>query len=573
MGDKTNVENNASCKKAGCTFKSIAENNYCKQHQRAHYIEETELLGLKICIGTDSACRSRLELTYKGKACPNCLSVKSKRDKARRDRAKVENRLLDNTKEKKCTACCRIFAIDQFESLGDRSVITSRCLKCRSSAIPKVVAVAVAVAVDVDVASENKESTNDLRFEVEPVSAVHGTSSEVDGGPNSARNRICAKRKCQTVLELSYELKTCLACLETDRKRDHARREKVKSDNELRSDTDDRACTACLKILPIDEFKKTDGTNGIASTCLSCKKSDRKQDAKRDPEKVKENRKRSDTKPERQAKKRKTKIENRERYNGYSVNYRNRQREKDLNAFNARNAKNAKQYRDEHLELKEGYNQKRLNSHQTQYKSCVVDYARANGIVQELTFDQYTAIVNKPCYYCADMYDRGTEQFNGIERENESIGYIVGNCRSRCKMCLTMQTKGSSRSHFLLRVEHILTVFGIIDGSLRPEEFKDHRPVYRSCKASAEKRGKDFLITSDEFHTVTAQECYLCGKPNTHTHSNGIDRFDNTIGYLFENCRSCCGDCNYMKGDYSFFDILEKCKQIHANHNCVDIDA
>lgn len=464
MGDQTNAEKNASCKKAGCTFKSIAENNYCKQHQRAHWIEETELLGMKICIGTDSACRSRLELTYKGKACPKCLDTRGKRDKVRRDRAKVENGSLDNTKEKKCTACCRLFAIDQFESLGDRSVVTSRCLTCRSYTIPK----------KVDVALENKEITDELRSEAEPVSAVHGTSSEVDGGPNSARNRICAKRKCQTVLDLSYELKTCLACLETDRKRDHARRNKVKADNELRSGTDDRACTACLQTLPIDQFKKNDGTNGIASTCLSCKKSDRKQDAKRDPEKVKDNRKRSDTKPERQAKKRKTRLDNRERYNGYSVDYRNRQREKDLDAFLARNAKTAKQYRDEHPELKEGYNQKRLNSHQTQYKSCVVDYARANGIVQELTFDQYTAIVDEPCYYCADMYDRGTEQFNGVERENESIGYVVGNCRSRCKMCLTMQTKGSSGPHFLLKVEHILTVYGITPGTLFPEEFKDH---------------------------------------------------------------------------------------------------
>lgn len=392
----------------------------------------------------------------------------------------------------------------------------------------------------------------------------------------AAGRKVChnVNRKCRVQLELTYSKSSCPICLEKDRTNSKIKREKAKADNELRSGEDDRACTACLKVLPIDQFKKNDGTNGIASTCLACKMGDRKQDAKRDREKVKENRKRSDTKPERQAKKRNTRLDNMERYNGYSVDYRIRQREQDLDAFNARNAKNAKQYRDEHPELKEGYNQKRFNSHQTQYKSCVVDYARSTKIVQELTFDQYTAIVDKPCYYCADIYDRGTEQFNGVERENELIGYVVGNCRSRCKMCLTMQTKGSSRSHFLLKVEHILTVYGIIDGSLRPEEFKDHRGSgYSAYKASAEDRKKDFLITIDEFRTVTAQECYLCGKPNTDTHSNGIDRFDNAIGYELENCRSCCGDCNFMKGTYSFFDILEKCKQIDAVHNLVNIDA
>lgn len=289
MGDQTNAEKNASCKKAGCTFKSIAENNYCKQHQRAHWIEETELLGMKNCIGTDSSCRSRLELTYKGKACPKCLDTKSKRDKDRRDRAKVENASLDNTKEKKCTACCRLFAIDQFESLGDRSVITSRCLTCRSSTIPK----------KVDVALENKEITDELHSEAEPVSAVHGTSSEVDRGPNSARNRICAKRKCQTVLELSYELKTCLACLETDRKRDHARRTRAKTENGLLVNAVEKACTACAKIFSMDQFKSKNNQDVITDTCLLCRLDNRKQDANRDKVRTREHNRVQDAKPDR----------------------------------------------------------------------------------------------------------------------------------------------------------------------------------------------------------------------------------------------------------------------------------
>jgi hypothetical protein len=117
--------------------------------------------------------------------------------------------------------------------MGDLSVVTSRCLKCRSYAIPK------------EVTLENK-GTNELRSGPEPVSAVNSTS-ELDGAKKSASDRMCAKRKCQTVLELSYELKTCRVCLEKDRTTGKIKREKVKADNESRSGTDDRACTACLK--------------------------------------------------------------------------------------------------------------------------------------------------------------------------------------------------------------------------------------------------------------------------------------------------------------------------------------
>jgi hypothetical protein len=47
---------------------------------------------------------------------------------------------------------------------------------------------------------------------------------------------------------------------------------------------------------------------------------------------------------------------------------------------------------------------------------------------------------------------------------------------------------------------------------------------------------------------------------------NGIDRYDNKKGYILENIRPCCGECNYMKIDYDFNDVIEKLMLIYNNH-------
>lgn len=46
----------------------------------------------------------------------------------------------------------------------------------------------------------------------------------------------------------------------------------------------------------------------------------------------------------------------------------------------------------------------------------------------DLTFEQFSAILNKPCFYCGDMG-------RGVDRVNNSLGYSVNNCVPCCKKC------------------------------------------------------------------------------------------------------------------------------------------
>jgi hypothetical protein len=78
-------------------------------------------------------------------------------------------------------------------------------------------------------------------------------------------------------------------------------------------------------------------------------------------------------------------------------------------------------------------------------------------------------------------------------------------------------------------------------------------------KKSAKIRGHEFLLSAEEFRSLTSSACFYCGWPpiskigrpkqaSGHYYCNGIDRIDNWRGYTTANCRSCCKQCNIAKG-------------------------
>jgi hypothetical protein len=116
---------------------------------------------------------------------------------------------------------------------------------------------------------------------------------------------------------------------------------------------------------------------------------------------------------------------------------------------------------------------------------------------------------------------------------------------------------------FVHRAEHILTHLQIVQGNLYPQEFSDTKSVsYSNYIRGALDRNLDFKIDEELFSTKIKESCYLCGKDKTETHKNGLDRFDNSIGYTEENIRTCCFNCNYMKKDYEYDNWINKLRMI-----------
>lgn len=100
--------------------------------------------------------------------------------------------------------------------------------------------------------------------------------------------------------------------------------------------------------------------------------------------------------------------------------------------------------------------------------------------------------------------------------------------------------------------------------------------VYCDYKKGAKKRNIDFDLSKEEFLSLIKQKCYYCGddpaniKRSQHNQMdfviyNGIDRKDNNIGYILNNCLPCCSFCNFSKRDNTQEYFFNKINKIYNN--------
>jgi len=360
--------------------------------------------------------------------------------------------------------------------------------------------------------------------------------------------RICSNviRGCRIVNDLTYTKRKCEPCLEKERIREKARRTtKEEVDEGMKQ------CNTCSQIYPLDQFV---GKLGETKTCFTCREQNKRADAKRDMDHTRELARMNSAKPDRKAVKQSWKDENVEKCATYWMEKRKRQIQTDVDAYLKKNAEQAKKWREENPEKVQQVYLNKITSMNNQYKV----YQRSaldKRLHFEFSFEEYEQLVRLPCYYCGIIEERG---FNGIDRLNSTEPYIQSNCVSCCTMCNMM--KGSSGPNvFVHRAEHILTNLKIIQGQSYSDEFLNFSGCsYSSYKARAEKKELPFEISQETFNHYTSLSCYLCGKELSDTHSNGLDRYDNTKGYTLDNIRSCCGTCNYMKKNYEYDVFVQK---------------
>lgn len=110
-----------------------------------------------------------------------------------------------------------------------------------------------------------------------------------------------------------------------------------------------------------------------------------------------------------------------------------------------------------------------------------------------------------------------------------------------------------------------------------PKPRKDIKPnggsagnyVFLTYRRNAKKREYVFELTKEQFADLVIKNCNYCDSPpsqtaryvgknksGTFTYS-GIDRVDNSKGYVLGNCVSCCNVCNKAKGSLSLPDFLK----------------
>jgi hypothetical protein len=196
------------------------------------------------------------------------------------------------------------------------------------------------------------------------------------------------------------------------------------------------------------------------------------------------------------------------------------------------------------------------------YKREAID----KGRIFELSYEECKLFFLSNCFYCNDEAIEG-KILNGIDRSDNTIGYVLNNCVPSCSMCNIMKGFRLNHIEFLLACNHIMSNLGVIKGLYSPLIFKNSLSCgYDRYESNANRRGYNFEISEDEFYMIISNNCYLCGKQTNNSHINGIDRLDNNIGYILNNCRTCCSSCNYLKNKYNMNDVLEKLLKICNNY-------
>lgn len=160
--------------------------------------------------------------------------------------------------------------------------------------------------------------------------------------------------------------------------------------------------------------------------------------------------------------------------------------------------------------------------------------------------------------------------FMGIDSTNHAIWL----CRCDCGNMLSvlyqnLKNKRTKSCGCMKKSENF-------DGTMFPQ-------CLRMLKLNAKNRKLTFTLTDNEAKELMSKPCYYCGKnPSNLMKStaktlsdykySGIDRVDNSQGYILENCVPCCKRCNFMKRNLSKSTFIKHIKRIiyYQNHKFIE---
>ena len=241
----------------------------------------------------------------------------------------------------------------------------------------------------------------------------------------------------------------------------------------------------------------------------------------------------------------------------YYKAYREKKREENEEEYLKHNAEIQKNWRNNNKEQVAKWKTNNIN-----FRLCSIkQQARKKGYEwsDTMTKEVCTDLMSDYCVYCNF---KSTETVNGIDRVDNSIGYTISNCVSCCSTCNYMKCALNVNT-FIKICSHVSGIH-YNEGQINYDILQNtKRSNYSAYKTRAIKKNLEFEFSKEEFDTICKMICYYCHKQNNIDHTNGIDRVDNSIGYIQSNCVSCCSTCNYMKGSLEVNTFIKQCNTIY----------
>jgi hypothetical protein len=118
----------------------------------------------------------------------------------------------------------------------------------------------------------------------------------------------------------------------------------------------------------------------------------------------------------------------------------------------------------------------------------------------------------------------------------------------------------------------------------RKKGYTGSRILFNTYKSVARNKKLPFTLSFDKFVKITSSACIYCDvspykimkghlwcSPETRKHGaykyNGIDRIDNTKGYVESNCVPCCIICNKAKREMTIQQFLSWVGIVYETRN------
>lgn len=115
-------------------------------------------------------------------------------------------------------------------------------------------------------------------------------------------------------------------------------------------------------------------------------------------------------------------------------------------------------------------------------------------------------------------------------------------------------------SSYALKSGHSKGCGCLIGGKIDPKQRKLN-VRYHDYERSAKKRGYTFELSKETFSEIISHPCEYCGGIDR----IGVDRVDNTNGYIEGNVVACCNICNRAKDVMTKEEFLEWISRVY-NH-------
>ena len=150
------------------------------------------------------------------------------------------------------------------------------------------------------------------------------------------------------------------------------------------------------------------------------------------------------------------------------------------------------------------------------------------------TFDPSDA--DKTCTRCGGTFPTTTEFF--YRNASKPTGWEV-----HCKGCGRAARR---KSHFKHHEKNL-------------ERLKSPQARFQQIRNGARQRDLDWELSFEDVEGFWDQPCHYCGDE---IDTVGLDRVDNSQGYVLSNVVPCCGTCNIMRGSLTVEDWFAHMKKV-----------